>query len=138
MQPAGYSGTPLVKKLGFKARFRVKVLDGPPGLIGALEPLPEAVNFLEDGPEGSFDMVLLFATEFEDFRHKLAETKPLIKQNGMIWVAWPKKASKVPTELTFEVVQPYVLSQGLVDIKVCAIDDVWTGLKFVIPVKDRR
>lgn len=138
MQPAGYSGTPLVKKLGFKAGFRVMVMDGPAGLFEALEPLPDEVRFVQETAAGGLDMVLLFATEFGDFRMKLAAAQPLIKQNGMIWVAWPKKASKVPTDITFEVAQPYVLSQGLVDIKVCAIDEVWTGLKFVIPVKDRR
>ena len=138
MQPAGYSGTPLVKKLGFKAGFRVLISNDQPGFRKAIEPLPEGVEFVEAAAPGTLDMAVLFSKESEHFFAEFMRLMPLLKPNGMLWVGWPKKASKVPTNMTFEVVQPFGLDAGLVDVKVCAIDEVWTGLKFVYRLKDRK
>lgn len=137
MQPAGYSGTPLGKKLGFKSGFRVLISNDQPGFREAIEPLPEGVSFVESAEPGALDMAVLFSKESEHFFAEFLRLKPLLKTNGMLWVCWPKKASKVPTDLVFEVVQPFGLENGVVDVKVCAVDEIWTGLKFVYRLRDR-
>ncbi|MDA1189785.1 MAG: DUF3052 family protein [Chloroflexi bacterium] len=135
-KPAGYSGTPLIKKLGIKPGFTVTTLNAPSHYWNLLGPLPDGVRniALTDGP---LDVVHLFVTQRADLVTQLEEAKPQVKQNGMVWVSWPKKASKVPTDVTEDVVREVALAAGLVDVKVCAVDEVWSGLKLVRRLKDR-
>jgi hypothetical protein len=132
----GYSGTPLVKKLGIKPGFAVAVVDQPAHYWELLGELPQGVakKRLADGP---VDFAHLFVTKRADLEMRLAEAKPRVKANGMVWVSWPKKASGVATDITENVVREVALAQGLVDVKVCAVDEVWSGLKLVRRLKDR-
>jgi hypothetical protein len=128
---AGYSGTPLVRKLGFAAGMRVHYTDAPEHFADLVGELPEAVRVLKR-PAPELDLAMLFVTERAALARGLATLQPSIRPAGMIWVAWPKKASKVPTDVTEDVVRDVALPRGLVDVKVCAIDEVWSGLKLVI------
>ena len=129
--PAGYSGTPLVQKLDIKPGFRIFVANAPANYRELLDPLPKDVTFV-DGLEGNLDMVHAFAERAADLEAALPSYLSNIKGNGAIWVSWPKKASKVPTDITEDVIREEVLPLGLVDIKVCAVDEIWSGLKLVI------
>ena len=128
---AGYSGTPLARKLGIVAGSTVAVLHGPVGLAGWLEPRPDNVTMVEKISAGA-PVTLAFVTE----RAHLASAWPKLTKaagpTGTIWVCWPKKASKVPTDITEDVVRAVVLPTGWVDVKVCAVSDVWSGLKIVL------
>ena len=145
--PAGYSGTPLARKLGMKEGHRVLTLGAPSGYEDLLEGLPEDVSIRRsdslggggsaDGAEPPFDIVHVFSKEKAALSSLIPTLKACILPNGMIWVSWPKKASKVQTDVTEDVVRGLALQNGLVDVKVCAVDEVWSGLKLVIPVKDR-
>jgi hypothetical protein len=132
---AGYSGKPLSQKLGIKPGFRILV-DGPPkayrDIVGEL---PDGAKLFTRG--ASLDMVHLFATEAAGLAGKLRRFRKAIAPDGMIWVSWPKKASGIATDLSDVVVREAALPLGLVDVKVCAVDEVWSGLKFVIPVTQR-
>jgi hypothetical protein len=133
---AGYSGKPLVQKLGIKPGFRIFV-DGAPLAYGQIVGgLPADVKTAAR-VKSPLDMVHLFATEASALRKKLPACRDAIAPDGMVWVSWPKKSSGVATDLTENVVRDTGLSLGLVDIKVCAIDEVWSGLKFVIPKAQR-
>jgi len=133
---AGYSGTPLGKKLGIKEGSRIALVNAPKNFQSTLGELPNGVEFIKR-PAKSLDIVLFFVlterTLARDF-HKLAAK---LAANGMIWIAWPKKSSGVSTDLSFERVQRIGLDAGLVDVKICAIDETWSGLKFVYRLKDR-
>ncbi len=133
---AGYSGTPLAKKLGIGAGSTVTVINEPSTFRDALAPIPDRVQ-LVDELDASPDIVVLFTTERDDFEARLPAIRRTVFPNGSIWIAWPKKASKVPTDMTEDVVREVALPTGLVDNKVCAIDDVWSGLRLVWR-KDRR
>jgi hypothetical protein len=135
--PSGYSGTPLVRKLGLKAGMACAILDPPDGYEDLLEGLPDGLVFV-DAPGMELDFVHLFARERGELEEHLRRFRDAIAQNGMIWVSWPKRASRVQTELTEDVVREIGLSAGLVDVKVCAVDETWSGLKFVIRKVDRR
>jgi hypothetical protein len=128
---AGYSGTPLVDKLGFRPDMRVLFVDAPAHLDALLEGLPEGVRVLAR-PAAQLDLVLLFCTERSELAGGLQRLQPKLDAAGMIWVAWPKQAAKVATDLTENVVREVALPRGLVDVKVCAIDATWSGLKLVI------
>jgi hypothetical protein len=128
---AGYSGTPLVRKLGFKAGMKVVVLGAPEGFDGTLGELPEDVAVATRLGQ-SKDMVIVFVTERAVLVRRLGALRRAIAPDGMVWVAWPKKASGVKTDITEDAIREVVLPTGLVDVKVCAIDDVWSGLKIVI------
>jgi hypothetical protein len=134
---AGYSGTPLVQKLGIKPGFRVFVA-GAPGdyrrLVGAL---PENVTITSRLSGGTVDMVHVFATEAKALASKLAGYRDAVAPDGMIWVSWPKKAAKVATDVTEDVIRKLALPLGLVDIKVCAVDATWSGLKLVVRRSNR-
>ncbi len=137
----GYSGTPLPKKLGFKAGHIVVIDTTPeswreawPVSYGAL---PEGVTVVASRRRGNADIVLAFFMEAARLSRRFHTLKGRIKQNGALWVAWPKRASKVPTDMTEDVVREIALAGGLVDVKVCAIDEVWSGLKLVYRLKDR-
>ena len=128
---AGYSGTPLVKKLGFKAGMKVVLLGAPEGFDRTLGELPEGVVTATRLGAGK-DMVIVFVTERAVLARRLGALRKAIAPDGMVWVAWPKRASGVTTDITEDVIRAVVLPTGLVDVKVCAIDEVWSGLKIVI------
>jgi hypothetical protein len=128
---AGYSDTPLSKKLGIKEGCKVFVVDAPKGYRRLLAPLPAKVKFVSK-LDASTDIVHIFTTKKSELPRALARCRKAIDSEAMVWVSWPKKASKVPTEVTEDVVREVALPLGFVDVKVCAVDDVWSGLKLVI------
>ena len=136
MTAAGYSGTPLVRKLGFKPGMRVHYAAAPEGFDALVGELPDGVRVLKRAADG-LDLAMLFVTERRALERALAALQPRLQPAGMIWVAWPKRASKVTTDVTEDVVRDVALPRGLVDVKVCAIDEVWSGLKLVIR-RERR
>jgi len=134
---AGYSGTPLAKKLGIKPGFRIYVENGPGHYMKLIAPLPEAVSFVQR-PGDQLNMIHLFTQEAGSLAAKLKDGMRRIVPDGMIWVSWPKKASKVPTDVTEDVIRKLALPLGLVDTKVCAVDETWSGLKLVIRLENRK
>ncbi len=133
---AGYSGTPLAEKLGVKAGFRVALIGAPKGFRRELSELPADVSFVSS-LASQLDLILLFAKSKSDLTKAFSRLAMKLRPAGMLWVAWPKKASGVPTDLTDNVVREIGLNAGLVDVKVCAVNEIWSGLKFVIRLKDR-
>jgi hypothetical protein len=133
---AGYSGTPLPKKLGIKAGARLALLAPPQGFVRTLGPLPDGVE-VRTQARGRLDVIVFFATRRRELARRFPGMARAIGPAGVLWVAWPKKASGVATDLTFEPVQEIGLECGLVDNKVCAIDDTWSGLRFVHRLADR-
>ena len=136
MASAGYSGTPLAKKLGIKPGARCYAASAPPNLADLLAPLPEGVRFLAR-PGDRLDVILLFVRRASELCRRLAPLQARLAPRGGLWVAWPKKSSGVETDLDFTVVQRAGLEAGLVDNKVCAVDETWSGLRFVYRVADR-
>jgi hypothetical protein len=134
---AGYSGTPLIQKLGIKNNFKMAAVNPPTHYWGLLGPLPEGVKTLKS-PAAGMDFIHFFPKSRSDYEKSLLAFKATLVPSGMIWVSWPKAASKVPTDLSENLIRNFALKNGLVDIKVCAVDETWSGLKLVIPVKDRK
>ena len=132
----GYSGTPLVKKLGIKDGFHVLTVNGPDDYSDLLEPLPKTVE-ISDAFRNDVDLIHLFTNSRNELFRQLAECVRLIKQNGSIWVSWYKKAAKLPTEITEDTVREAAFPLGLVDIKVCAVDEKWSALKLVFRRENR-
>ena len=132
----GYSGTPLAKKLGIKAGFVVAAVASPTNYRDLIDPVPDGARIV-DGPVAGADIIHLFTNSRDELFAKLAECAHLIKQDGSIWVSWYKKAAKLPTEITEDTVREVAFPLGLVDIKVCAVDDKWSGLKLVIRKENR-
>jgi hypothetical protein len=128
---AGYSGTPLAAKLGIRADQLVALVEPPDGFVGLLGPLPDTVRFVA-GLRGHRDVVVAFFVRRTELERRLAAMTKAITPDGALWIAWPKKASKVATDITEDVVRAVALPTGLVDNKVCAIDDVWSGLRLVV------
>ena len=129
--PTGYSGTPLAKKLGLEASSRVFLLGAPPEYSALLAPLPEGVEF--DRIAGSdTDIAHVFVTRREELAQHLATLRKTLEPGAAVWVSWPKKAAKVATTVTEDTIRELALPLGLVDIKVCAVSDVWSGLKLVV------
>jgi hypothetical protein len=133
---AGISGKSVVQKLGIKPGFRIFIGDAPTAYCDIVGALPDRVT-IAGRPKAPLDFVHLFATEASGLAGRLRTYRDVIAPDGMVWVSWPKKASGVATDLSDVVVREIALSVRLVDTKVCAIDDTWSGLKFVIP-KDHR
>ena len=134
---AGYSGTPLPKKLGIKENLRLAFVNAPRGFVSGLGKLPSNTR-VSSGLTAPLDLVVLFVDRERKLSLQFPELASRLSSNGMLWVAWPKKSSGVATDLAFENVQRIGLDCGLVDVKICAIDDVWSGLKFVYRLKDRK
>ncbi|HEX6071652.1 MAG TPA: hypothetical protein VFY95_01425 [Sphingomicrobium sp.] len=133
---AGYSGTPLARKLSLKDGMRVW-WEGMPDSV-CQEIAAEGLNLhLLETPEAPIDAANVFVTSRAEFEAKLHRLMPLLNPAGMIWVSWPKKASKVPTDITEDVIRDVALPMGLVDVKVCAVDSIWSGLKLVIRKSNR-
>jgi hypothetical protein len=133
---AGYPGTPLPRKLGIKPAAVVGLLDAPPGVEELLRPLPDGVT-LRRRAQGPLEVILLFASTRAALARRFDPAVRALDPDGGLWVAWPKKAAKVPTDLDFDFVQRLGLDAGLVDNKVCAIDQTWSGLRFVVRLADR-
>jgi len=133
---AGYSGTPLAKKLGIKAGFAIRLINAPDYYFDLFTDLPKNVTVMADEASQK-DFIHFFTKDESEYTRTLPHLKSEIKRDGMIWVSWPKKSSKVVTDITEDTIRNYALQTGLVDIKVCAVDAIWSGLKLVIPVKDR-
>ncbi len=134
---AGYSGTPLVKKLGIKEGSRVFPAGAPKEYLTLISPLPAGVK-ITSRLSVDIDIVHIFSTKEAHLVKTLRASLPMIKQDGMIWVSWPKKSAKVPTDITEDTIRKVALPLGLVDVKVCAVDDVWSGLKLVIRKENRK
>lgn len=134
---AGYSGTPLIKKLGIKEGFAVALIDAPKNFRKELGLLPANVKVVVSSDK-PLDLIMLFVTSESGLIGKFSLLASKLSPAGMLWVAWPKKSSGVPTDLSFSTVQRVGLDAGLVDVKICAVSDVWSGLKFVYRLKDRR
>lgn len=130
MSAAGYSGTPLPKKLGIGPESRVAALNAPDDLATLLTPLPEGVTIRND-LRASVDVVLLFCLDRRTFERRLPTAGRAVFRAGGLWVAWPKRASQIETDMTEDVIRQVALPMGLVDNKVCAIDATWSGLRLV-------
>jgi hypothetical protein len=128
---AGYSGTPLAKKLGIKASGRMLVLDAPAEYPRWLEPLPADVLF-EKRASPDIDLAHVFVTTREELSGHLAALRKALRSDAIVWISWPKKASKVPTTVTEDTIRELALPLGFVDIKVCAVSEVWSGLKLMV------
>jgi hypothetical protein len=133
----GYSGTPLAKKLGLKADGIIALVNAPGGFETALAPLPAGARTTRT-PAGKLQLVLMFAANLAELTKRFVPLAKKLDTAGMLWVAWPKKTSKLLTDLTEDVVRKVGLDAGLVDVKVCAVDETWSGLKFVYRLKDRK
>jgi hypothetical protein len=134
--PAGYSGTPLAKKLGIKAGA-VVLLDGAPAdYLPLLEPLPKNVTFARALGD-RVEVIHLFTAKAAELAKKLRRYRDRMRADAALWVSWPKRSSKVKTDITEDVIRALALPMGLVDVKVCAVDEVWSGLKLVIRVDQR-
>ena len=135
---AGYSGTPLVKKLGFKEGFRAALVNPPADFRRELNPLPQNVIFFTGKLPKELDLILLFTDSQRTLLREFPRLAKKLRQNGMLWIAWPKKASGVDTDVSEGPVRSIGLEAGLVDVKICAVNEVWSGLKFVYRLKDRK
>jgi len=132
---AGYSGTPLVRKLGIKEGFNLRFVNAPAELDKELD-LPAKVT-INSRARKPIDLVLLFVTSKRELERTFSSYAAKLRPAGMLWICWPKKTSGVASDLSDNVVRELGLAKGMVDVKVCAINEVWSGLKFVIRLKDR-
>lgn len=136
MTAAGYSGTPLARKLGIAEGARVFVWDGPSEYRDLLAPLPDRVRFAR-GLDSDVDLVHVFVTARARLERALRTLRQTLRPDGIVWVSWPKKASGVRTDVTEDVIRAAALPMGWVDVKVCAVDDTWSGLKLVVRRSER-
>jgi hypothetical protein len=136
MPEKDYSGTPLYKKLGIKEGARVVFVRAPESFEKSLGRLPGGVQ-VKKSARGPLDVIVVFAQRADELRTSFAKLKGALDPAGGLWVAYPKKSSKIPADLTFELAQQIGLDEGLVDNKSCAIDDDWSGLRFVYRLRDR-
>jgi len=133
---AGYSGTPLPQKLGIKPGTRLGLFEAPTGFDATLGALPDGVTMTRS-LQGALDVAVFFTTSRTALEKRFAALAKAIAPAGSLWISWPKKASGKKTDLDENVVRAVGLEKGLVDVKVCAVDETWSGLKFVVRVKDR-
>jgi hypothetical protein len=135
---AGYSTTPLVKKLGIKEGSRVGFVNPPKNFKNELGTLPVGVKVFVTKLTKPLDLIICFVDRETILRVTFPVLAEKLTANGMLWIAWPKKSSKVPTDLSFDNVQRIGLDAGLVDVKICAVNEIWSGLKFVYRLRDRK
>jgi Protein of unknown function (DUF3052) len=128
---AGYSGTPLAKKLGIGTGHRLWLVHAPANYDALVSPLPDGVRVVSR-PSQSTDVAHVFTSQRRDLEKMLRTARSALKPDAAIWVSWPKKSSTVPTDITEDVIREVALPMGFVDIKVCAVDDTWSGLKLVV------
>lgn len=132
---AGYSDTPLIKKLGIKAGMKIAILNPPEDLWKELGEMPEVRAVAKLAKD--MDFILCFSDSKKEFEKNFPKLGTALVANGMLWIGWPKKASKIPTDVNENIIRDFGLANGLVDVKVCAITEKWSGLKFVIRLRDR-
>ena len=137
MKSAGYSGTLLGKKLGIKEKSMIKLIHVPDYYFDLFADFPKDVK-VATKEKSNIDFIHYFSKDKLNLSKDILGLKKQLSQDGMIWVSWYKKSAKIPTDITEDIVRDLALKNGLVDVKVCAIDEVWSGLKLVIPVKDRK
>lgn len=135
--PAGYSGTPLAKKLGLKESHKIMLYNNPDHYFNLFTDLPKSFEIVGDFSSQSVDFIHLFCTWSNELKDIIIDYKIAMKKDGLLWVSWPKGSSKIQTDLNRDLIREFVLSIGLVDVKVAAIDEDWSGLKFVYRKKDR-
>lgn len=129
--PAGYSGTPLARKLGIKEGSIVLAIDAPDEYVSMLEPLPSGVSF-ETIANHDVDLAHLYVKRKSDLQQQLEHLRRNLRVDAVIWVSWPKRSSKVSTDITEDTIREVALPMGFVDIKVCAVNEIWSGLKIVV------
>ena len=134
---AGYSGTPLAKKLGIAENSRVFLSDAPKNYFKLIAPVPSGARVVKR-IDGETDIVHLFTTERARLGKLLRSSLARIRRDAAIWVSWPKQTSRVPTDITEDTIREVALPMGLVDVKVCAVDEVWSGLKLVLRKENRK
>ena len=134
---SGYSGTPLARKLGIEEGSAVTVIGAPRGYRDLVAPLPAGAKIVKKLPKDAA-FVHVFATSRDDLMTHLTQLRKTIAQNGVVWVSWPKKSAKVETDITEDVIREVALPMGFVDVKVCAVDETWSGLKLMIRRDQRR
>ncbi len=134
---AGYSTTPLIRKLGIKSGYSILVKYEPDAYWDWISPLPEDVQVKSRAGKQNLDFVHLFVKDARVFEREFLKLKAALRPAGMLWVSWPKKSSKVESNLDEGIIRKFGLRNGLVDVKVCAVDEVWSGLKFMYRLKDR-
>jgi hypothetical protein len=134
---AGYSGTPLSSKLGIRAGFAVHIKDAPRDYLNLLEPLPERVTFVSR-LSSTVDLVHVFSARKSALARSLKSCRSTLRPTAVLWVSWPKKSSKVPTDITEDTIRELALPLGFVDVKVCAVTEVWSGLKLVVRKEKRE
>lgn len=135
--PGGYSKKSLVEKLGIKEGFKVTILNSPANYNHTLGKLPENVAVIKNLSK-RLDFIQFFTKESKELRSKFPTLKKALSQNGILWISWPKGSSKVKTDLNENIVRKIGLGNGLVDVKIAAVDEIWSGLKFVYRLKDRK
>lgn len=128
---AGYSDTPLAKKLGYREGMRVRLVNAPDDYDRLISPLPDNIRFETRMGPGT-DLVHLFATRAAELGRRLADCRRVLRPDAVVWASWPKQASGVDTDITEGTVREHALPLGYVDVKVCAVDDTWSGLKLVV------
>lgn len=136
MPSAGYSGTPLINKLGIKPGMRIKLINEPADYFNLLETnIRDQLTKKNDMP----DLIHLFAKSQKEFESEMKKIKPFYKKNPevIIWASWYKKSARIPTDLTEDLIRNYALKNDLVDVKVCAVSEIWSGLKLVVPISKR-
>ena len=132
----GYSGTPLAKKIGVREGISIWLVNPPDYYFDLFTDMPEKIKVLKKRSE-QIDMIHFFTNSQKELVEQLPLLKKQIAKNGMIWVSWPKKAAKIETDVTEDNIRDCALRIGLIDVKVCAVNDTWSGSKLVIPVKER-
>lgn len=137
MASIGYSGTPLAKKLGIKEGFSLRVVNPPKDYFEFFEDLPENLTWSKDS-KGSRNLVHYFTKKIADLEKDIIDLRREIFPDGTLWISWPKKTSGVVTDVSEDRIRKIALNNGLVDVKVCAVDNLWSGLKLVVPVKERN
>ncbi len=137
MATAGYSKTPLVKKLGIKPNFNCWLISEPKQYFDLLMDIPQGAVFNSDDTKKPFDFVHLFITDHDELKEIVENIRHKLVTNGMLWISWPKGKSKIPKSTNETFIRNIVLETDLVDVKVCAVDEDWSGLKFVIR-KEKR
>jgi hypothetical protein len=135
---AGYSKKSLLQKLGVKEGYKIKIINAPLDYEKKLGKLPKNVSVTSTTPEGGFDIVHYFTVDYDQLELEFPKLKKKISKNGMIWISWPKRTSNEKTDLSDNQVRKIGLGNGMVDVKVAAIDETWSGLKFVFRIKDRK
>jgi len=134
---SGYSHTPLAKKLGIKEGHTALFINKPAHYFDLFSDFPKNITIVKGAKEGEIDFIHLFVKTVEEMEDRIIHAKPLLKKDGLIWVSWPKGASKIKTDLKRDYIREFILAIGLVDVKVCSVDGDWSGLKFVYRLTDR-